>query len=569
MFRLLVICLIFGCIVAGAGVVAWSMGGREQQADFTFINRGDHKTLDPGLMSWLQDMRVAYAMWEGLYTLDPKTLTPVPGVADRYEVDPTRTIYKFHLRPDARWSNGDPVTSHDFDFAWRRILEQPGDYTFLHYYVKGAGAYADAYAKWVDQADSGSGMTSVPPPDYHTVGIETPDDQTFIVHLRSPIPFFLSLCAFPPFFPLNEKSMRQFATVDPHTGRVSSYDEGFTRPPYLVSNGPYRMAEWLFKRRIRMVANDYYWNRGEVRSRVVDELNIDDPTAGYRAYRDGRVDLIMDVDENLVGEMRRAGGGSFPGLHIFSGFGTYYWVLNCQAKLPDGSANPLYDRRVRRALVMAIDRRPIIDNILKANEKAATHYIPPGIFPGYVSPPGIPYDPAEARRLMAEAGYPAGVGFPRLQMIFNQEFTQHKDIAEILRSQWEQELGLHFEIQALEIKVFATRLFARDFALARGSWIGDYPDPTTFTDKFLSGNDDNSAGWVNPQYDALCAKAEKETDQPKRLALLSQAEEIFIQDAAIVPIYHYSVAYLFRPSVTGIGLDPREALMIDAIHVDR
>src|SRR5579862_5437459 len=148
MRRLMVIPAALFILVAAA--LRWSATAAVTPADFTFINtRGDHKTLDPGKMSWLQDVRISYALWEGLYTPDPRTLLPVPGVADRTDVDASRTKYTFHLRQDARWSNGDPVTAGDFVFAWRRMLEQPAEYTSLHYYIRGAEAYENAYEAWI------------------------------------------------------------------------------------------------------------------------------------------------------------------------------------------------------------------------------------------------------------------------------------------------------------------------------------------------------------------------------------------------------------------------------------
>ena len=561
MLRLSIICILFFALIGG--LIAWNSGESEPKADFTFVNRGDHKTLDPGAMSWLQDIRVADALWEGLYTLDPKTLLPVPGVAEKLDIDPSGKIYTFHLRPEAKWSNGDPVTAHDFLFAWRRILEEPKDYTELHYYIEGAREYSDAYAAWVAQADSSDCPTTEDAPDYGEVGVKALDDLTLQVRLRNPTPFFLALCVMPPFFPLHEASMKQFAQYDPKTTRVSSYDDAFTRPPNLVSNGPYRLSEWVFKRKLRMVANENYWDRDAVHFKIIDEPVIEDSLAALRAYLSGQVDWLSWVEEDLIGQMKR--DGHYPDLHTFNGFGTYFYVLNCLPKLADGRTNPLADPRVRRALAMAIDKRPIVENATHAGQPAADDYIPPGIFPGYPSPAGIKFDPVEAKRLLAEAGYPDGKGFPTLQLSYNKEMVQHADIALIVRSQWQANLGITVDIEQLEIKVFAARLHARDYSVARASWIGDYPDPTTFTDKFKSDNDDNNAGWSNAEYDRLCAEAETQTDQVKRLNTLSKAEGLLIQDAAVIPLYFYVDAYMFGPKIKGIQLDPRDMVMFQGI----
>jgi len=547
-----------------AGGIAWSLGEAEPPADFTFINRGDHKTLDPGTMSWLQDIRIAYALWEGLYTLDPLTLRPIPGTAERVKIDPTGTVYTFHIRPDARWSNGDAVTSRDFVFSWRRLLEQPAEYTGFCFYIKGAEAYANAYAAWVARADQGAEPTTQPPPDFSTVGISTPDDQTIQVTLRNPTPFFLSLCAFPALDPLHEPSMRPFAKIDDKTGRVFAYDEVFTRPPHLVSNGPYRLTEWVFKSKLRMIASDDYWNRAAVHCRVIDEPVIEDPLAALRAYLSGRVDWLSWVEEDLIGQMRQA--GRYPDLHTFQSFGTEFYALNCLPTLHDGRKNPLADVRVRRALAMSIDKRIIVENVTKAGQQAADTYIPPTAFAGYPCPKGLSFDVPQAQRLLAAAGYPGGAGFPPLRLSFNPEMTNRQDTALIVRSQWEQNLGIHVEIDPLEVKIFGARLHEHDFNIARSSWFGDYPDPTTFTDIFKSDSDDNNPSWSNSQYDALCASAETQTDPAQRLRTFAQAENLMLESAPIIPLYYYVDAYMIRPNVKGIQLDSRDMVMFQAIE---
>jgi oligopeptide transport system substrate-binding protein len=320
----------------------------------------------------------------------------------------------------------------------------------------------------------------------------------------------------------------------------------------------------VFKRNLRLVASDQYWNKEAVQSRIIDEPVVEDSLAALRAYRSGQVDWLSWVEESLIGQMKDKGG--YDDLHTFKGFGTYFYSLNCLPKLSDGRNNPLADVRVRRALALAIDKTLIVQNATKAGEVVANDYIPPGVFSGYVSPDGLGFDPAKARQLLAEAGYPNGEGFPSLQIIFNKEVIQHADIALLMRNMWQKNLGITMDIQQLEIKVFAARYHARDFAIARGSWIGDYPDPTTFTDKYKSGNDDNEPGWSNAQYDALCAAAEKQTDPNERMKTLARAEGILLQDAPIIPLYHYVDAYMMRSDVVGVPLDPRDMVMLSAVR---
>ncbi|HSZ57223.1 MAG TPA: peptide ABC transporter substrate-binding protein [Tepidisphaeraceae bacterium] len=562
MLRLLIIPLALLGLVAGA--VVWSNKGQGPAADFIFNARGDNKTLDLGVMSWQQDMRIAYCLWEGLYTCDPVTLKPIPGSAFAPEVNKEQTVYTFHIRPEARWSNGDDLTAGDFLFAWRRLLEQPGEYTYLVHYLKGAGDYELAFQNWKQQIAAGK---NVPPPDFKTVGVEALDARTLRVTLAQPVVFFYSLCAFPTFFPQHEPSMRPFAQWDSEKKNyVASYDQAFTRPPHLVTNGPYRLADWSFKRRLRMIANDHYWDRRNVRSAIIDQIYIDDQMAAFRAYDSGEVDWLADMDNDMAADLLLK---NRPELKVFPNFGTYFYDFNCEPKLKDGTKNPFADRRVRRAFCMAIDKEPIVRNVTRTGEPITTTLVPHGSFADYPSPPGLPYDLPEARRLMAEAGYPGGANFPRLRLMFNSDFSQHGQIAQVLRRQWQENLGVDLELEAVEVKVFGERLHNHEFNIGRASWYGDYYDPTTFTDVFKSASDNNDPDWRVPAYDDLLHKAELEIDPHKRFKILAEAENMLLEDAPILPLYQYVGHYLFRDNVHGIPLDSRLMVMMQAIWVDR
>src|SRR3984957_10023530 len=389
MARLLLIPLFLLCLLAA--VMIWSGSASDQRADFSFINRGDNKSLDPNNMSWMQDIRLAYALWEGLYALDPTTLKPILGSASSVDISPDKRVYTFHIRPTARWSNGDPLLARDFLFEFRRMLETPGEYTSLHHYIQGTEQYESAYSDYLKAKAAGKPAT---PPDFLTVGEQVLDDRTLRITLKHPVSYFPSLCAFPPFFPMHEPSMRKFADVDTSTGQTT-YRAEFTRPPNLVTNGPYRMADWTFKRRVRLIASDFYWDRANVKSRVIDQVYDDEPLAAFRLYEQGDVDWLADIDPEIAAGILHKGGRS--DLRIFPAFGTYYYEFNCQPKLPDGRVNPLGDVRVRQALSMAIDKAPIIRDVGRLGQPITSNYIPPGVFPGYRWPPGLAYDVGKAR----------------------------------------------------------------------------------------------------------------------------------------------------------------------------
>lgn len=535
MRRLLLIPLALLILLAGA--MLWSGGGGEAKPDFTFINRGEIGTLDPNRMSWLQDIRVGYGLWEGLYTLDNKTLQAIPGTADRITISPDQRVYTFHIRDTARWSNGDRVAAGDFVFAWRRMLREPGDYTELLHCIVGAAAYEKAYAAGRD--------------DFSTVGIKALNPATLQVTLEHPVAYFPDLCAFPPFFPLHEKSMAPFAQTDAQTGHVT-YDKRFTRPPYLVTNGPFRLATWQFKRHLILEASPYYWDKQNVRSKRIEVLSADDPLWGYLRYEAGSVDWITDATGQIGAELYAQ---HRKDLHVFPAFGTYFYALNCDSTFQDGSPNPFADARVRQAFSMAIDRRPIVQTVTRMGERIAYRYIPPDVFPNYHPPQGLGYDVSRAQSLLAQAGYPGGRGFPRVSILFNNEF-HHGEVAQLVRRQWLENLGVDVKLEGLEVKIFRQRLHTRDYAIARASWFGDYNDPSTYTDKYLSTSGNNDSDWKNAQYDALCAQAAVEPDNDKRMALFSQAEGILLREQPIIPLYYYVNCYLYRDDVQGLTLHP-------------
>lgn len=552
MTRLLMIPL--AVLVLLCGAMAWSRSSAVKRADFTFINRGDIKTLDLRRMSWAQDIRVGMALWEGLYSFDPKTLGPIPGSADPVELSDDKLVYTFHIRKNAGWSNGDPLRAQDYAWGWRRLLEQPGDYTYLLHYIKGAKAYSEAFVKAVAPGER---------PDFGSVGIAVLDDKTLRVTLEHPVTFFPDLCAFPTLFPQHERSMEPFKTVDPDTGRVS-YDGRFTRPPNLVTNGPYRLHSWEFKGRMRMVANDHYWDRKNVQSKVIDQIYAVERMA-YELYQAGEVDWHAGIELTPVisADLKKEGRTD---LHVSPGFGTYFYSFNCLPKLPDGRDNPLADVRVRQALTMALDKEPAVTRVTRMGEVTTGNYVPRGVFPEYVSPPGLGRDPEAARRLLAEAGYPGGRGFPMLSLLFNND-AQHGPIAQIVRRQWQEQLGIDVTLEGVEGKVFGERLHTQQYAIARASWIGDYNDVSTFTDKYLSVSENNDSKWSNATYDKLCHDAAIEPDAAKRLVMLAEAEALLLQEAPILPVYSYVNVSLYRDNVHGIVENPKNMIQFKAVKV--
>jgi oligopeptide transport system substrate-binding protein len=556
MLRLLSIPLALLILLAGA--MAWSGSATTSRADFTFVIASDILTLDTNQMSYLQDMRLAYSIWEGLYVYDGMTLEPVPGVAKSVDISPDKRVYTFHFRDDSKWSNGDPVTTRDFVFAWRRMLESPGEYTYLHYYIKGAEPYLKAYAEFVGDPKN------KPRPDFASVGIEAIDAKTLRVTLDNPVTFFLELMAFPPFMPLHEPSMKPFAQVDPITGHTT-YDGKFTRPG-VVGNGPYRLTAWDFKRRVWLEKSETYWDRANVKTRSIEMLVVEDPLGEFMRYESGDVDWIPTVPSEMAPELRIKGRKD---LRIFDGFGSVYINVMIRPKFNDGRDNPLADIRVRQALAMAIDKNPIVQNITRMGEKPATNYIPPDIFPGFNVDPGIAFNPKRARELLAEAGFSGRRELPGVTYMFRSGNPTAAATAQNIANQWKANLGLEVPLEQMESKIARQRINEKGYSLATGNWIGDYQDPSTFTDKYLSTSANNDSAWINKEFDSLCAAATKEADPQKRYRLLERANRLIDTELPVIPLYTISNQYLFRDNVHGINTSPRNMTMFKGVWVDR
>jgi oligopeptide transport system substrate-binding protein len=522
------------------------------KADFIFVNRGDVGTLDPNRMSWMQDIRIGYALWEGLYALDSDSLDPVPGAAEKIDISDDKLTYTFHLRANGKWSNGDPVTPADFVFAWKRMLQEPGDYTYLLFYIQGAREYSEAYEKDPRSAK------------WETVSVKTPDERTIVVTLENPTPFFPDIVAFPPMFPLNEKTLAPFKHVDPQSGRTT-YDAAFAQPPNLVTNGPFTLTRWQLRVGQTLTKNPYYWDVKNVLCNTIESQNYDDPLLAFQKYEQGEVDWLADTTGDIAAQLRDAGRKD---IKIFPSFGTYFYTFNCSPTLNGGRTNPFADVRVRQALTMAIDKRPIVRNVTKLGEEITSLYVPP-TFPNYKRPTGLAFDVKKAKELLADAGYPNGENFPSVKLMFNTEFNDHKLIAEIVSRQWKKNLNINVELDGMEIKQFQTRLHGKDYDVSRASWYGDYNDVSTFTDKYRSDSLNNDSAWSNAQYDQLLDAATKERDPQKRLDLLAQAEQILVTEVPIIPLYHYVNKYAFRDNVKGIPLNPRNMVVFKRVTAGR
>ena len=579
----------------------------QPRAEFVFVNRGTIKTLDPAAMSWMQDIRLALTIWEGLTTYDPQTTKPIPGAARQPEISDDRLTYTFRLRPEARWSNGDAVTAHDFACAWRRAVE-PGtaaDYAFMFNHIDGVEAYCAWRNAEIERLGALRGAEQRAARDAHlaeadrrwadTVGLKVLGPRTLRVRLRQPVAYFLDLCAFSIFLPVHHASIQRFRTVSPEG--LIYYDQQWTKPVNTHHNGPFAMTAWTFKRSIRLKRNPHYWDRANVRLATAEMLSVPDANTAWLMYEAGTVDWLSDLSMDYASRLIKEsvsplpgatnGPGSYPGtpkarrdVHAFPAFGTYFYNFNCEPALPDGQPNPWIDPRVRQAFTMAVDKQALVDRVTRKGELPATAFIPPGSIAGYPSVTGLPYDPDRARALMAEAGWRDTDGdgvldrdgrrFPEVVVLFNTGFN-HDRIAEAIGQMWREQLGVTTSIKGYDVKTFADYKKRAEYIICRASWFGDYGDPTTFLDMFQSDNGNNDSHYRDAKYDAMLVAAERQPTPELRMQKLAEAETYLVNEGLpLLPLYYYVNAFAFDPDrVRHLYLTPRMMTMLKPVEVRR
>lgn len=476
-----------------------------------YTNGAEPETLDPGLMSGQPDGRIARTIFEGLLVSHPKTLEPLPGMAERWELAPDGVTYTFHLRRNSQWTNGDPVTAHDFQYSFLRVLhpDTPARYADIFYIIRNARAYKERTLQ-----------------DESQVGIRALDEWTLRIELESPTPYFLQLLTFYPFLPV-------------HQATVEKYGDRWTRPENIVSNGPFRLVEHRQNDKIVCDRFSGYWDAANVRIERIIAYSLDDLATMLNMYRAGMTDwnpsgYLPAQFIPYVMHYKDFSSGPF--------LGTYFYSVVVDRP-------PFHDKRVRQALAYAIDREQICTHIMHNARVPSVNIVPPG-FNDYPYPAGVQFDPARARRLLAEAGYPEGRGFPNIEILFNTS-EDHRKIAEAIQAMWKEHLGITVELLNQEWATYMRNTIDKNYQIARRSWIGDYMDPNTFLYILRSGDGNNRSGWGNSRYDALMEAAGNEQDRVTRMQLLAEAEAIALDEMPFLPIFSYRTTEFVAPYLGG------------------
>ncbi|AAK81557.1 oligopeptide transport system substrate-binding protein [Clostridium acetobutylicum] len=516
-------------LLAGCGSSSSSStSGTEQKVSYNL--GADPQTIDPGLNNSVEGGTVIENAFEGLVDIN-KNEKVVPGVASSWDISADNLTYTFHLRKNAKWSDGKPVKAKDFEFAWKRALapETASDYAYQLYYLKNGEAYNNGKASKDD------------------VGVKAIDDYTLKVNLEAPTPYFLSLTAFPTYMPLREDI-------------VSKDNKGWAaKKQNYVSNGPFYMTDWKMKATMTFSKNPNYWNKNTIKLNSITYYMLAQESSATAAFTSGQVDindLIPAVQKSSL--IQKGDAKAYPY------YGTYFFDINVGDKDSANGAEitkTLKNPKVREALNLAVDRESIVKNVTKGGEKPATSFVPSSIkLPNGKTFKNKDYYPAKgdvkkAKQLLAEAGYPDGKGFPSMQIMYN-EGSNNQDVVQALQDMYKKNLNINFTLQSVERKVQLDNLTKQQYQICRASWIADYNDPMTFMDLFVTDSGNNNSGYSNPEYDALIKDAKTTNDADKRIDDMHKAEDAAMRDLPVIPIYEYTNVVEVKPYVKDLHKSP-------------
>ena len=501
----------------GTGVPLGGESGTEL-APMQVLHRGngaEPQTLDPHRGEGVPSSNLHRDLFEGL-TIEAPNGAVVPGVAESWDISVDGTVYTFKLRENARWSNGDPVTAYDFEYGMRRSVDP---------------ATLSNYSSILEPIVNASEVIrgELPP---EKLGVEALDDYTLVIRLTGPTPYLPGLLNHSTTYPVNRQNIEEFGPK-------------FIRGGNLVSNGAYRLVEWIPQSHIELERNEYYRDNENTTIDTVFYYPTENQDAELKRFRAGELDITEDIPQKQVAWVRE----KFPdSVRIDPYLGSYYYGFNVTK--PPFDDNPA----LRKALALAIDRKIIAEQVAGAGELPSYGWVPP--VTGYEQRQAEwaawtqTEREEEARRLYTEAGFGPGKPF-KVDLMYNTN-ENHKRIAVAIAAMWKQVLGVETTLTNQEWKVFLdTRNRQEDTQVFRGGWIGDYNDAFTFTQLMYSTNEMNHPGYASAAYDELVQRAGMEGDLAERARILGEAESLLLEDLPIIPVFFYVSTHLVRPWVGG------------------
>ena len=508
--------------VVTAALTACGSGEREtvkaaREGILLYGNGSEPKGLDPHLVTGVPESKIIKSLIEGLIADHPTNdLEPEPGMAESWEHNADSSVWTFHLR-DAKWTNGDPVTAQDFVYGWHRILSPAlgAEYAPMLYVITNAEAFNQGKIT-----------------DFRRVGVKALDKKTLQVNLVGSTPHFLNMLKHYSFFPVNPR------VVEAHGG-MTDRQSGWSTLENYVGNGPFQLKKWVTNQLIEVERSPTYWDAKTVKLNGIRFFPIENVNTEEVMFRNDLLHITGSVNTDKIAMFKE----KFPKLmHVDPYLGSYFYRVNVTRK-------PFDDVRVRRALALSLNKDLIVEKVTKGGQAPATGFVPEGI-PGYTTSKKVQFDPDEARRLLAEAGYPGGKGFPKAEIMINTS-EGHRKIAEAIQELWRRELGIDIGIYNQEWKVYLDNQSNLNYDISRSAWIGDYVHASTFVDMFTTGNGNNDTGWSNTRYDALINQARTATSEERRTQLMQEAEDLLLTEMPIIPIYWYTRVYLMDPQVHG------------------
>ncbi len=488
-----------------------------------YISGPEPESLDPQVSTGQPEARIYLALFEGLTGYDPKTSLPTPAIASSWDANGDNTEFTFHLRPDARWSDGTPITADDFVYSLRRGLSPAfaARNAYLAYGIVNAEAYNAGKARAED------------------LGVDALGPHTLRIRLREPEPFLPGLLC------------NQFFAVVPRQA-IEQYGDAWTRPGHLVASGPFTLETWRPYDVLTVVRNPMYWDAARVRLQRITFYPVEDQTTMMNLYKAGEVDAVYN---HMVPQAWIEGMRQYVDYQDAPELANAYYCFNT-------TRPPMNDVRVRKAFNAAIDKVGLAHYLHYT--KPLTGFVPQGVFEDYPYPKGDPFDPARARALLVEAGYhdangaydPSTFPISEVELTYNTS-AGNKNIAEFVQAQWKQHLGLTVPLKNVEWRTFLdARARLQYKGIARGDWVGDYVDPYTFLNIFSTAGSDNGTGWTDATYQKMLSDANREPDPARRYALLARAESHLLEEQPVIPLQTTSTSFLKKPYVKGLYANP-------------
>ncbi|MCW4360653.1 peptide ABC transporter substrate-binding protein [Bacillus velezensis] len=501
--------LIFSLVLSACGGFSGGSGDTKGQTSLNINIKTEPFSLHPGLANDSVSGGVIRQTFEGLTRVNSKG-EPEEGMASKIETSKDGKTYTFTIRDGAKWSNGDPVTAQDFEYAWKWALDPNNEsqYAYQLYYIKGAEA-----------ANTGKGKID-------DVGVKAVNDKTLKVELNNPTPYFTQLTSFYTYMPVNKK------IAEKHKNWNTNAGENY------VSNGPFKMTAWKHSGSITLEKNDQYWDKDAVKLKKINMVMINNNNTELKKFQAGELDWagmpLGQLPTESLPTLKKDGS-----LHVEPIAGVYWYKFNTEEK-------PLNNVNIRKALAYAIDRSSIVKNVTQGEQIPAMAAVPPSMkgfkdnTKGYFKDNDVKSAKEFLNKGLKELGVKNASDLPAIKLSFNTDDAYAK-IAQAVQEMWKKNLGVKVELDNSEWNVYIDKLHSQNYQIARMGWLGDFNDPINFLELFRDkegGN--NDTGWEDPEFKKLLNQSQLETDPDKRIEELKKAEKIFIDAMPVAPVYFYT-----------------------------